>query len=60
VAHKAAVSAVAYQLHVVHSMAGVCWVSWRYVLAVTHFRRTHNETELGVGELRVDCYWWTS
>ena len=34
-------------------MAGVRWGSWRYVVAVTHFRNTTYETELGVGELRV-------
>ena len=41
VAHKAAPSAVARQLHVVRGMAGVRWVSWRYVVAVTHLRKTH-------------------
>ena len=54
-AHKAAPSAVARQLHVVRGMAGVRWVSWRYVVAVTHAPQNTYETELGVGELRVDC-----
>jgi hypothetical protein len=40
VAHEAAASAVACQLHVVHCMAGVRWESWRYLLDATHFRKS--------------------
>ena len=58
-AHKAAASAVACQLHVVYCMAGVRGASWRYLLDATHFRKKHARCvggkELGVGELHVHC-----
>jgi hypothetical protein len=57
-AHKAAASEVACQLHVVRLMAGMRQVLWRYLL-VTDFRKKHARwvrgKELGVGELRVHC-----
>ena len=52
-AHKAAPSAVARQLHVVRGMAGVRWVSWRYVVAVTHLRKTHMRRSLA----SASCAW---